>query len=74
MSWLIGIALRPLGALVLFGGASFLAYLIRPLIPSAWRGLLYDRELRKRHPWKFAIGAMAAIYGTVAVVCWMVTS
>lgn len=73
MTWLVAVALRPLGALAFFGGAAFLAYLIKPLIPMSWRGLLYDRSIRKRHPWKFAIFGLLAIYGTAAIVGYLVT-
>lgn len=71
MTWLIAVALRPFGALVFFGAAAALAFLIRPLIPSAWRPVLYDRTLRKRHPWKVFWVFAFCFYGTVYAVYWL---
>lgn len=69
MTWLIAVALRPLGTLVYFGIALAIAYAIRPFIPEGRiKTALYDRTLRKRHPWKFFLGFSFALYGTIAIV------
>lgn len=68
--WLIAAVLRPFGSLVLFGLAAFVAHkLISPLFPDGpLKRLLYNRSIRKNHPWKFALGGLAVIYGTVLVI------
>ena len=73
MSWLIAVVFRPLGGLIFFGLAAALAYSLRPLIPSGKvRDVLYDRDLRRRHPWKFFFGFATAFYGMVALVAYLV--
>jgi hypothetical protein len=67
--WLVAVVLRPLGAFLYFGLALGIAYAIRPLIPNCrFKSILYDRTLRKRHPWKFFFGFSFVFYGTVFVV------
>lgn len=69
MTWLLAVVLRPLGSLLLFGSALLLARLLWPLIPSGrFRTVLYDRAIRKNHPWTFGLLGLAAIYGTVYAV------
>ena len=73
VSLAIAAALRPFGAFVLFTAALCVAWVIRPLIPGGKiKELLYDRSIRKRHPWKFFLAAAVGVYGTVAVIGWIV--
>lgn len=73
--WLIAVVLRPLGALVLFTAVAFVAYkVIGPLIPEGRiKAVLFDRGLRKRHPWKFFFLFAFCFYGTMGLVGWLVT-
>jgi hypothetical protein len=67
--WLIAVILRPFGAFLYFGLALVIAHAIRPLIPNGRiKVILYDRTLRKRHPWRFFLGFAVVFYGTIAVV------
>jgi hypothetical protein len=74
MTWVLALVLRPLAALVLFGFAAFVAIvLLKPLIPSGRiKDLLYDRTLRLRHPWRFAILAMVLCWGVQGLIGWYV--
>ena len=74
MEWTVvaALVLRPLGNLTIWGGAAAIAWAISPLFPPKWRAVLYDRTLRKRHFWKFAIGGMTACYGTFALIYWLI--
>lgn len=66
--------LRPLGSLLFFGLAALIAYTLKPLIPSGRiRDVLYDRTIRTKHPWKFALLALFSCYGTVGLVAYIVT-
>ena len=66
MTWLIAVALRPLGALALFGLAFLTAGLLWPLIPDGRvKRILYDRTLRHRRKWMFAALVVVSFYGTV---------
>jgi hypothetical protein len=69
--WLIALILRPLGALIFWGGAALFAALLWHFIPASVRPVLYDKNIQKRHPWKFAIFGMIACYGTAALVYWL---
>jgi hypothetical protein len=74
MTWLLALVLRPFGAFVLFGAALVVARVLWPLFPAGrLRSVLYDRSIKKNHPWKFAILGMVACYGTVALVYYLVT-
>jgi hypothetical protein len=68
MTWLLAVVLRPFGALLFFGAAAVIAFAIRPLIPPQWRGVLYDRTIRKQHPWPFFFAACIGVYGTIYLV------
>jgi hypothetical protein len=67
MTWLIAVALKPLGALLFFGFALFASRLLWPLIPrGSIKTLLYDPSIQKRHPWKFFFLAALLTWGLVA--------
>jgi hypothetical protein len=69
MTWLVSVALRPIGALLLFGFALILARVLYRMIPAgALRTVLYDRTIRKRHPWKFFFLAAGGVWGAVALI------
>lgn len=70
--WLIAVVLRPLGALVFFGLAAFIAYkVIAPLIPEGRiKSILFDRTIRTRHPKKFTVLIVVSVYGTILLMDW----
>jgi hypothetical protein len=69
MTWLLALVLRPVGAFAVFGFALLLARVLWPLIPAGrLRAVLYDRNIKKNHPWKFALLGMTACYGTAFLV------
>lgn len=73
MEWLIAAAARPLGALVFFSAAAFLAYVVvAPLIPQGrLKGILFDKGIQQRHPWKFGLGACFAAYSVLGVLIYI---
>jgi hypothetical protein len=73
MTWLLAVVLSPLGSLLLFGAAAWIAfYVVSPLIPSGRvKMTLYDRGVRRRHPWKFAVLGLIACYGVIGLVYWL---
>jgi 4-hydroxybenzoate polyprenyltransferase len=69
MEWILAVAFKSVGALLFFGVAYLLARLIAPLIPNGrFKSVLYDRSIKKKHPWKFAVLAMVSVWGTVALI------
>jgi hypothetical protein len=73
MEWLLATALKPL----VFVGLFFFAYLVarfahRAIPDSRLKRLLYDRNLRARHPWKFGLGFAVAGYATIALIAYLV--
>lgn len=71
--WLIAVVLRPFGSLVLYGFTALVAYkVLWHLIPqSKVKTALFDRGIRKRHPWKFGLLTFVAVYGTVCFMVWL---
>jgi hypothetical protein len=72
MTWLLAVIFRPLGSLLVFGFAALVAYkVIGPLIPEGRiKALLYDRSIRRNHPWKFAVAALVSCYGVLGLMLW----
>lgn len=75
MTWVIALLLRPFAALLVFGLAAFVAYVLLARVIPAGRvkRLLYDRTLQKRYPWRFAALGLIACYGTIALVGYLGT-
>lgn len=73
MTWLLALILRPVGAFALFGFALLVARVLWPLIPAGRvRTVLYDRTIRKKHPWAFFFLACFGVYGTIYTIYWFV--
>ncbi len=67
--WLIALILKPLALLAFFFGVYVLARIVSPLIPNGGiKRLLYDKSLQKRHPWKFGLGLLFGVYGTIMLM------
>jgi len=61
--------LRPFFALALFAVAFLIARSLARAIPNGKvKTLLFDRELQKRHPWKFFFMGAAGIWGAILAV------
>jgi hypothetical protein len=75
MTWLLAVVLRPLFTVVFFGFAAFVAYvLVGPLIPEGrTKRVLFDRSIKRKHPWKFALLALVSCYGVAGLVGWWIT-
>jgi hypothetical protein len=69
MTWLLALVLKPFVAFLFFATAYVVARGLARLIPNGRiKDALYDRTLQKRYPWRFALLAMASIWGVVALV------
>lgn len=65
-AWTWAVLLKPFGAVVFFFVAYLIARALYRLIPDGnVKRILYDKELRKRHPWKFGLGFALLGYGVV---------
>jgi hypothetical protein len=70
--WFLAIAVKPFIMLALFTLTYWIARFIAPLIPNGrLKSLVYDRGLRGRHPWKFAIGFAVAFFGVIFLFDWI---
>lgn len=73
MEWFLATALRPIGALIYFGLALLISRMIAPLIPDGRvKSALYDRSIKKTHPWKFCLLGFITFYGCIAIVAYFV--
>jgi len=71
--WALGVLLKPLFAVAFFLAAALIAVAIRPLFAPKLRAVLYDTELRHRHPWRFFFLFAGIQIAVVSAIYWAVT-